>query len=116
MVGVSWSAPGRCRPLPRTPGWLPLRLPTTRRAAWQRRAACVPGGGEQPWRARAQTEALVSWGGRLTTFLSLLVLVLGGLAAVDALTALPSATTQAARADPRGRHSDAGLRPGRAFV
>jgi hypothetical protein len=54
----------------------------------------------------------VSWRGRLATFSSLLVLVLGGLAAVDALTALPSAASHAARADP----SAAALQPGRAFV
>jgi hypothetical protein len=38
-----------------------------------------------------------------------LALVLGGLAAVDALTALPSSA-------PRPEHETPGLRPGRAFV
>jgi hypothetical protein len=55
----------------------------------------------------------VSWGGRLATFASLLVLVLGGLALVDALSALPSAASHDARAD---RPGAAALSPGRAFV
>lgn len=51
----------------------------------------------------------MSWSRRLATFLSLVGLVLGGLAAIDTLTALPRVAAPAARAD-------TGLRAGRAFV
>ena len=55
----------------------------------------------------------MSWVGRLTAYLALLVLVLGGLAAIDALTALPSVP---APAPAQVRPSDAGAQPGRVFV
>lgn len=51
----------------------------------------------------------MSWARRLAALASLLALVLGGLAAVDALTALPSSAQ-------RPEHAATDLRPGRVFV
>ena len=51
----------------------------------------------------------MSWAGRLAALAALLVTALGGLAAVDALTALPSSL-------PPPEREAASLRPGRAFV